>query len=141
MKCISEHPRTSYEGAEADDWKTFRLYQNGCTGGIQAFKQNINRLTIKLFFTIFIHLTRTLCLSSTDPLSSGRPPGRLSKIMLRFRTVLAFGWTLHRNIDGLHLPQNVLTRAKAIHAPSMHVDRFTASIRGTTSPSLCTKRK
>ena len=50
--------------------------KNGRTGGIQAFKQ-INRLTIKLSFTIIIHLTRTLCLSSIDPLSSGRPLGRL----------------------------------------------------------------
>ena len=25
IKCFSEHPCTLYEGAEADDWKTFRL--------------------------------------------------------------------------------------------------------------------
>ena len=37
---------------------------------------------------------------------------------------LALGWTLRCNIDGLHLPQYVLTWAKAIHAPSMHADRF-----------------
>ena len=43
----------------------------------KLFEQNINRLTIKLSFTIIIHLTQTLSSSSIGPQSSGRPPGRL----------------------------------------------------------------
>ena len=41
IKCLSEHPCISYEGADADDWKTFRSYKNGRTGGTKDYEQNI----------------------------------------------------------------------------------------------------
>ena len=37
--------------------------------------------------------------------------------------------------------QCILTRAKAIRAPSMHVERFTASTRGSASTSHLTRPK
>ena len=37
--------------------------------------------------------------------------------------------------------QYVLTRARAIHAPSMHADLFIALIHGTASRNCCTKLK
>ena len=70
---------------------------------------------------------------------------RMSAFKDFFKVVLgshsAYGRTLCRNSGGLHLRPVCFDTGKAIRAPSMHADLFTASMRGTASRNCCTKLK
>ena len=99
--CFSEHPRIFYVGAEADEWKTFRLIQKWPHRRNQKLSCKNHNIIIILSFTIqYIsfkyHIFRALALYQAGTFQD------VLKVALWHTVVLASGQTFDDHDGGLH---------------------------------------